>query len=84
MPNITIQLPILDAEHKIEIDVKINGDKKKYHYRVELFEWDLCEEPETKAVCLKKMIDDYEPGWNLIQIGEASDKNISVMFRENN
>jgi len=30
MSNITIQLPVLDAEHKIEIDVKVNGHNKKY------------------------------------------------------
>jgi hypothetical protein len=84
MSNITIQLPIIDAEHKIEIDVKINGQNKKYHYRVELFDWDECDVPEIKAVCLKKMIEHYEPGWNLVQIGEATNKNISVMFRENN
>ena len=30
MANINIQLPILDAEHKIEIEVKVNGKGKKY------------------------------------------------------
>lgn len=84
MANITIQLPIIDAEHKIEIEVKVNGKKKKYHYRVELFEWEECSDVENKAVCLKSMINNYDPNWKLVQIGEATDKNISAMFREKN
>ena len=47
MANITINLPIMDAEHKIEIEVKVNGKAKKYHYRVELFNWEECEEVEN-------------------------------------
>ena len=84
MPNITIQLPVIDAEHKIEIEVKVNGKKKKYHYRVELFEWEECSDVEKKAVCLKNKIQHYDPHWKLVQIGEATDKNISVMFKEMN
>jgi len=54
MANISIQLPVFDAEHKIEIEVKVNGAKQKYHYRVEIFEWDECEEVENKAVSKEK------------------------------
>jgi len=84
MANITINLPIMDAEHKIEIEVRVNGKAKKYHYRVELFDWEECEEVESKAVCLKNIIEEYDPRWKMIQINEATDKNISVMFREAN
>ena len=82
MANISIQLPILDAEHKIEIEVKVNGKGKKYHYRVELFDWDECIETENKAVCLQQIITKYDPQWQLVQIGEVTDKNVSVMFKE--
>lgn len=84
MPNISIQLPVVDADSKIEIEVRVNGNKKKYHYRVELFEWDECSETENKAVCLRDKIDKYDPHWKLVQIGETSEKNISVMFKEVN
>ena len=84
MANITIQLPIIDAEHKIEIEVKVNGKKKRYHYRVELFDWDECSDAKRKAICLRDKIDEYDPHWKLVQIGEATDKNISVMFKEMN
>lgn len=82
MANISIQLPIFDAEHKIEIEVKINGAKKKYHYRVEIFEWDECEDVENKAVCLKNKISDYDKQWRVVQIGSPSDENIPVMFKQ--
>jgi hypothetical protein len=82
MANISIQLPIFDAEHKIEIEVKINGAKQKYHYRVELFEWDECEEVENKAVCLKNKISDYDKQWRVVQIGSPSEENIPVMFKQ--
>ncbi len=84
MASITIQLPVVDADSKIEIEVRVNGNKRKYHYRVELFEWDECIEVENKAVCLKDKIEEYDPHWKLVQIGEATEKNISVMFKEKN
>ncbi len=82
MANISIQLPIFDAEHKIEIEVKVNGAKKKYHYRVELFEWDECADTDTKAVCLKNRISDYDKQWRVVQIGSPGDENIPVMFKQ--
>lgn len=80
MANINIQLPIIDAEHKIEIEVKVNGAKKKYHYRVELFEWDECND-DNKAICLKKKISDYDKHWRVVQIGNPGEDNIPVMFK---
>ena len=82
MANITIQLPVFDAEHKIEIQVKVNGKKKRLHYCVEIFDWDECDDPTKKASCLKHMINSYDPEWQVVQIGEATDKTIQVMFRE--
>ncbi len=69
MANLTIQLPVFDAEHKIEIDVTINGKKKRLHYRVELFDWSSSEEATDKASCLKQMINTYDPNWQVVQDG---------------
>lgn len=84
MANITIQLPVLDAEDIIEIEVKVNGKGRRYHYRVEIFDWQECEQIKEKAVCLQEMIKEYDPQWQLVQIGEVTDKNVSVMFKEKN
>ena len=35
MASINIQLPAMDAESSIEIEVRVNGERKKYHYRVD-------------------------------------------------
>jgi len=84
MPSINIQLPTMDAEHSIEIEVRINGEKKKYHYRVEIFEWDECERPVNHAKCLKEKIGKYDQQWKLVQIGGSTEKNIPVMFKQVN
>ena len=39
MPTISIQLPAIEADQQVEVEVKLNGQKKKYHYRVEIFAW---------------------------------------------
>jgi hypothetical protein len=82
MAGITIQLPPLEAEHTIEIEVKINGKKKAYHYRVEIVEWEECEEPqEIRVQCLRKMINEYGKDWQLVHIGNPTETNIPVMFK---
>ena len=82
MASINIQLPIMDAEHSIEIEVRINGEKKKYHYRIELLKWQDCQQPDDQAECLKEMLKNYDHQWQLIQIGGATDENIPVMFKQ--
>jgi hypothetical protein len=82
MASISIQLPNMEADHTIEIDVKINGRQQRYHYKVELFPWDECPKPESKVECLKHIISNYDHNWQLIQIGSATEKSIPIMFRE--
>jgi hypothetical protein len=85
MPSISIQLPAIEADQQIEVEVKINGHKKQYHYRVEIFAWEDCPEPEEeKAHCLKRIIENYDKNWQLIQIGSPTEKTIPIMFRQRN
>jgi len=83
MSEITIQIPALDEiNHHIEVEVKVNGKKILYNYRVEKFLWD-CE-PEDMAdrvKNLKRMIDNYDKDWQLFQIGNPTEKLIPIMFR---
>ncbi len=83
MPSITIQLPAIDADQQIEVEVKINGQKKEYHYRVEIFAWEQCPDPaEERAKCLQRMITSYDKEWQLVQIGAPLEKSIPIMFKE--
>jgi hypothetical protein len=82
MANINIQLPALEADHSIEIEVRINGNKIKHHYRVEIIQWDECTEPKNHAQCLKEKLNTYDQDWKLIQIGGPTEKNIPLMFKQ--
>jgi len=84
MSEISIQIPPLDEiEHHIEIEVKINGKKRLYNYRVEPVKWDVCiEPPEERALCLKRVIENYDNRWRLVQIGTPTETAIPIMFRE--
>ena len=82
MPSINIQLPTIEADQSIEIEVKINDQKKKYHYRVEIFPWEQCPQPDERVDCLKNIIDNYDHQWQLIQIGDSTEKDIALMFKQ--
>ena len=41
MREVVIQIPTVDAEQNIEIDVKINGKKRTMKYRVEIVDWEI-------------------------------------------
>ena len=81
MPTINIQLPAIEADKEVQIEIKINGSSKKYHYRVEIIPWEDCPDPDQKINCLRQSIDKFAPDWQLVQIGAATDKNIPLTFR---
>ena len=82
MPNINIQLPVVEADQMIEVEVKINGQKKKINYRIEIFSWTKCLNFENKAECLKTMIQNYDQQWQVIQIGGHTDEYVPLMFKQ--
>lgn len=84
MASINIQLPVMDAEHSIEIEVRVNGSKKKYQYRIEIFSWDDCDRPSNHAECLRKLIGGYDQNWKVVQIGGPTEDSIPVMFKQIN
>jgi hypothetical protein len=82
MASINIQLPAMDADSPIEIEVRVNGEKKEYHYRVEIFKWEGCKEALSHAECLKSIIRKYDKDWRLIQIGGPTNHSIPIMFKQ--
>jgi len=81
MQKINIQLPAIEADKEVQIEIKINGSSKKYHYRVEIIPWQDCPDPDQKINCLRQSIARFSPDWQLVQIGAATDKNIPLTFR---
>lgn len=82
MKEVVIQIPTLDAEQNIEIDVKINGRKKTIKYCVEIIEWESGHDDENRIDVLKRVIKEHDKDWELIQIGIPTKDGIPVMFRK--
>ena len=81
MQKINIQLPAIEADKEVQIEIKINGSSKKYYYRVEIIPWEDCPDPDQKINCLRQSIEKFSPEWQLVQIGAATDKNIPLTFK---
>jgi len=78
-----IEIPNLNGEHEIEVEVKINGILKQYHYRVEIFRWEDCQlPPHDRAGCIKHFVEHYNAKWELANIGIPTETYIPITFRK--
>ena len=83
MREVVIQIPTLETEQNIEIDVRINGKKRTMKYRVEIVDWESDSlDSEEKVSVLKRVIKEHDRDWQLMQIGTPSADHIPVMFRK--
>ncbi len=83
MSVIGIEIPKVGEEQEIEVEVKINGIKKQFYYRVEIFYWEECPFPtEDRVECIKKLISTYDREWELAHIGVPNDDYIPITFRK--
>ena len=83
MREVVLQIPTFEAEQNIDIDVKINGKRRTMHYRVEIVEWEEDEETtEERIDVLRRVIEEHEKDWELIQIGAPIKNNIPITFRK--
>jgi hypothetical protein len=79
---IPIDIPDVDTENYVEVDVTVNGHSKQFKYRVEVFRWrDWCRPAEERTEGLKRKIGGYDKKWQLMQIGLPTDSIIPLMFR---
>ena len=83
MKEVVLQIPTLESEQNIDIEVKINGKKRTLHYRVEIVALDECsEETADRVDVIKRVIRGYDKDWRLIEIGMPTDTRIPIMFRK--
>jgi len=83
MSSIAIRIPELEGEQDVEVQVKINGEKRQYNYRVEIFRWEDCPYPtEDRVECIKKLVADYDSDWDLAHIGVPTDVFIPITFKK--
>jgi hypothetical protein len=87
MRDISIPLPDFWDQQIAEIEVKINGKKRQYNYRVESFRWepdDAIWSVNERINRLRENINSYDKSWQLIQIFKPHDdsKFVQVLFRQ--
>lgn len=92
MKDVTIPLADFLEEQIAEVEVKINGKKRKYSFRIESFPWGVeavdgqipGASITEKIEKLRENIENYNKGWELVQIfSPAPDaKHIQVLFRQ--
>jgi hypothetical protein len=83
MREVVLQIPTLDSEQNIEIEVKINGKKRTLRYRVEIVGLaDDATVVEDRVSLLRRVIREHDRDWELIQIGAPVRDRIPIMFRE--
>ncbi len=87
MKEISIPLPDFLDKQIAEIEVKINGKKRLFNYRIESFRW----EPEDKDLTVEEKIkmlqnglESYDKSWELIQIFKPKEnsKFVQALFRQ--
>jgi hypothetical protein len=82
MATVSIELPPVEAENTVEVEVRVNGKKSLLSYRLEVFHWgEWCRPQERRADCLKRIINTYDGQWQLMQIGTPTEQIIPIMFR---
>lgn len=81
MAHIAIPIPSQLGRQDIEIEVSINGQKQRLHYRVELFYWNECGIPTVnRAECLRHILATYDQNWLLYYIGSPTEQFIPITF----
>ena len=79
-----IEVPELVGKNQdIQVEVKINGTKKEYNYRVEIYYWEKCPYPSDDRVeCIKNIIASYNKEWQLAHLWLPNDDYIAITFRK--
>lgn len=94
MKDICIPIPKFEENQIAEVEVTVNGKKRKFNFRVESFAWDPTNGNgadttdisivEKKIQKLKDSIESYDKHWQLVQIYTPTpgSKYIQVLFRQ--
>lgn len=92
MKEICIPITHFGEDDIAEVQVTVGGKKYNYNFRVESFPWEVKDEDlddeMTKSLArialLKKSINSYDDGWELIQIFTPSENatHIQVLYRK--
>ena len=95
MKELCVPVPDFHDNQVAEIDLKVNGNRLTYNFKVESFPWDAIDElagmeadPVTRSLAritrLRNAINSYDKDWELIQIFTPDEhaKHIQVLYRK--
>lgn len=92
MREICIPLPDFLDQQIANVEVTINGEKRKYNFRVESFPWELendlafdeQQRVERRINRLTANIENYDKNWRLVQIFKpgSGSNHIQVLFKQ--
>ena len=95
MIELSVPIPHFHEYQVAEVDLKVNGDKITYNFRVESFPWDVDDELSDKnsdpvsislarITRLRNSINNYDKQWELIQIytPDENARHIQVLYRK--
>jgi len=82
MNEICIHVPSMRENQTVDVEVTINGEKHLMNYRVESIDWTHGgRDISGRIAFLRSQINEYDEGWELVQIGIPDGDLVPVMFR---
>lgn len=82
MQNVRVQFTVPDVEDVVNLEVKVNGEKRFMRFRVETFSWNMdTGSSEDLVTLLRDRIENYDREWELYHIGTPAGDQIPVTFR---
>jgi len=81
MLQLAIPIPSLPGRQEIDIEMTINGQKQKMHFRIELYKWEDCvASKENRIECIQELLHNYGDDWMIYHIDIPTDKYIPLTF----
>ncbi len=82
MKQICIQVPSLQSNQTVDVEVTVNGVRRLMNYRLESFDWSQGGfDTSLKIQRLRELIQGYDASWELVQIGVPDGNWVPVMFK---
>lgn len=82
MNQVCIPIPQPAGHETIELEVTIGGTKHWMQYRVEQLDWTPGASADERVEQLRAFIHNYDPDWELVQVGAPGLDAVPVTFRQ--
>ncbi len=81
MLQLAIPIPSLPGRQEIDIEMAVNGQKQKMHFRMELYRWEDCvASREDRIECIQELLQDYGDEWMIYHIDIPTEEYVPLTF----